>query len=858
MKKSILLLLFFGVFVPLRAQFIMNNGAKINTTSSTFVRTGTLTNQTAGSETILNGGTVTLSGNLINNGIFTGGLSSMLSFEGSAMQFVQGGSLATAFNLSVNNAANHLTLQNSVRITNNLLLTNGRLFSETSPIYFSPTALNPAETNLNRIIGTAIMDTRAVGAAAFPTFLNAQLAAGGSIGNFTLTRRTGPQGIVAIGPNTGIACYWTFENTITASRDLTLSWLSDLDNAKDLTQLQRWRTNLYNTVALPWVAVSPLANLSARTHTQNEADLQHSWTYSDNVNPLRLINCPANQTAPINSACTHLKSGTDWNANILAAGTAVSYALSGATTGTLTTLNGAVFNVGVTTVTVTATLGAANQTCSFTVTINEPVPPSITCPATQTITLSAACTGTLGNYISLATVSDNCTATASIAVTQSPAAGTALSGAGTTIVTLTATDAAGNTANCTFNVNRVDNTLPTITCPANVATTVAAGTCGRTVTYAAPTASDNCSGGYARTVCAFAGLLPMSSPTVVADGTTIAGPVLSAPIPMPFPFLFNGVPVTNLYASSAGFLTADVSPGGPLFASSTALPAATPVNLMALCWTDLLASASYSVEGVAPNRQMIFRWQGSLGAAFNGQIVLFEGTNEIRMLTGATSYVLSAVTQGININATTAYTVPGFNGGVLLGARPASCQSFMPIPPSITVAQTAGLPSGATFPVGTTTNTFQVTDAAGNVSTCSFAVTIVDNQAPSIICPANITQNVTAGTCGRVVTYTAPVGTDNCSGAVTTQTAGLPSGATFPVGTTTNTFQVTDAAGNVSTCSFTVTIVDNQAPIITCPANITLTSSVPAVAAFAAATATDNCTAAPVITQTAGPISGSV
>jgi hypothetical protein len=60
-----------------------------------------------------------------------------------------------------------------------------------------------------------------------------------------------------------------------------------------------------------------------------------------------------------------------------------------------------------------------------------------------------------------------------------------------------------------------------------------------------------------------------------------------------------------------------------------------------------------------------------------------------------------------------------------------------------------------------------------------------------------------------VVNYTAPVGEDNCSGATTTQTAGLASGASFPVGTTTNTFRVTDASGNYAECSFTVTVLYN-------------------------------------------------
>jgi hypothetical protein len=132
-----------------------------------------------------------------------------------------------------------------------------------------------------------------------------------------------------------------------------------------------------------------------------------------------------------------------------------------------------------------------------------------------------------------------------------------------------------------------------------------------------------------------------------------------------------------------------------------------------------------------------------------------------------------------------------------------------------TTTQTAGLPSGSAFPVGTTTNTFKVTDASGHETSCSFTVTVVDNQAPAISCPANITTNADPGTCAAVVNYPTPVGTDNCSGATTTQTAGLPSGSSFPVGTTINTFTVTDASGAQTSCSFTVTVVDNEAPTIT-------------------------------------------
>ncbi|GGG03858.1 hypothetical protein GCM10011344_00240 [Dokdonia pacifica] len=50
-----------------------------------------------------------------------------------------------------------------------------------------------------------------------------------------------------------------------------------------------------------------------------------------------------------------------------------------------------------------------------------------------------------------------------------------------------------------------------------------------------------------------------------------------------------------------------------------------------------------------------------------------------------------------------------------------------------TIIQTAGLPSGSVFPVGTTTNEFEATDAFGNVGTCSFDVTVIENPFETLV-----------------------------------------------------------------------------------------------------------------------------
>jgi hypothetical protein len=119
--------------------------------------------------------------------------------------------------------------------------------------------------------------------------------------------------------------------------------------------------------------------------------------------------------------------------------------------------------------------------------------------------------------------------------------------------------------------------------------------------------------------------------------------------------------------------------------------------------------------------------------------------------------------------------------------------------------------------------TLTVTDNNGNVSTGTTTIMVVDNIAPEITAPANITLNATSAA-GAVVNYTSPVGTDNCS-VTTALTAGLASGTTFPIGTTTVTYTATDGSGNTASASFNVE-VSGLAPEIIVPANITVSNDI--------------------------------
>lgn len=175
-----------------------------------------------------------------------------------------------------------------------------------------------------------------------------------------------------------------------------------------------------------------------------------------------------------------------------------------------------------------------------------------------------------------------------------------------------------------------------------------------------------------------------------------------------------------------------------------------------------------------------------------------------------------------------------------------------------TVSQTAGLASGSFFPIGATVNTFVVTDAFGNSATCSFTVTVNDTEVPTISCPANIVVSNGVDSCSKTVYFAVNSG-DNCTGSSLTLVSGLASGSEFPVGTTTNVYRVTDASGNSTTCSFTVTVNDTQVPVANCPSPIVSGTDAGSCGAVENYTViySDNCSGS-TISQTSGLSSGSL
>ncbi|XP_038047521.1 hyalin-like [Patiria miniata] len=133
------------------------------------------------------------------------------------------------------------------------------------------------------------------------------------------------------------------------------------------------------------------------------------------------------------------------------------------------------------------------------------------------------------------------------------------------------------------------------------------------------------------------------------------------------------------------------------------------------------------------------------------------------------------------------------------------------IQPTISLTSNAQLGPGSFFPFGSYTITYRATDVEGNSESCSFTVTVVDRVPPVLNCPPNIIQEVTSGNGNGIeVSWNVPTATDNSGAApnvfLTSNSQQTP-GSFFAFGTYTITYTASDGAGNSVSCSFTVNVV---------------------------------------------------
>ncbi len=149
---------------------------------------------------------------------------------------------------------------------------------------------------------------------------------------------------------------------------------------------------------------------------------------------------------------------------------------------------------------------------------------------------------------------------------------------------------------------------------------------------------------------------------------------------------------------------------------------------------------------------------------------------------------------------------------------------------------------GTIVSIGTTSVEIIVSDGP-NTTSCSFDIEVENNEAPTISCPANITEVANASCEFILPDYTSLATVENDCDGSTTVTQLPVAGTIVTAGTTTITLTLEDGA-NTTDCTFDVMIVDDIDPVAICQ-NITVELDINGEASITAADidggSTDNC-----------------
>ncbi|MEM6686800.1 MAG: HYR domain-containing protein [Bacteroidota bacterium] len=292
--------------------------------------------------------------------------------------------------------------------------------------------------------------------------------------------------------------------------------------------------------------------------------------------------------------------------------------------------------------------------------------PVITCPANITVNNTTGLCETVVNYNVTATDTEDGMLTPTL--TSGLASGSAFP-VGTTEIFMNVTDSDNNTSSCNFTVTVVDGENPVTGCPTDIMVTAAnAGDMTAVVNYSL-SPSDNC-----------ALINPLTDFTPLAN---INGKAY---------YLSN-----NTFTPSGAFTNAIAQGGfvGTIRNASDNEVITAAVNNIGSAGDVLIGFNDTDVEGN-------FVWQSGDAATYDNWNA-GEPNNA-----GNEDYTVLQSSGGWNdINDFSSY-------------RYVLEIDYAPL-------QTAGLPSGANFPIGTTTNTFVITDLAGNAVSCSFDVTVDEN-----------------------------------------------------------------------------------------------------------------------------------
>lgn len=523
-----------------------------------------------------------------------------------------------------------------------------------------------------------------------------------------------------------------------------------------------------------------------------------AFTVSVTDNQAPALTCPGNFSNTLSSGCNTILTGTAATASDNCSNFTLSYMLSGATTGSGSGQipGGQKFQAGETTAVYTASDGASQVSCSFTVSIKESVKPMLTCPANSGIMLDGNCTAALPDYRTAAILSDNCTADTALSFVQQPAAGAVLSNPGPQTVQLSVTDGSGNSRSCTFIVTIKDIPNLQISCPPNQ--TVCEGLIGDYKPLAVVTTG--CSGNGTQAVSqmpASGGTIPAynGQTTVtlsVTDGIRNSSCTFTVTWKDDTPpaAVCKNAAVSLQTGGQAGINVADIDNNSTdnCGVQSRMLDVATfdcdnvGVNSVTLTVTDVNGLSSACTATVTVNDPGAFCCAAPMAVCKTNPVITLDNAG------------MAAI------------TVADIDNG---SSYACGLQSIDVSPNAVNCANT-----GVPLPV-----TLTVTDTKNSISACTVSVTVRDVHPPSVTCPADQTVSADDNCSAAVGAWAALSVFDVCTAPGSVSVTQNPPANTLFSGhdvIRTVVLTATDASLNTATCSFTLTLKDVSPPTVRC------------------------------------------
>ncbi|XP_033097160.1 mucin-12-like [Anneissia japonica] len=458
---------------------------------------------------------------------------------------------------------------------------------------------------------------------------------------------------------------------------------------------------------------------------------------------------------------------------------------SGSTAVTSTHSPGDSFGIGETTVTYTATDDSGNSLEeSFTITIYEhdTTPPEFVNPPSDVVANADPGSDSTTVIWSAPSITDN---VGVMNITVSHSSGESFS-IGTTTVTYTAVDLAGNVASSSFTITIEDNESPELSnLPEDQILTSDTDSATAVATWTTPTATDN-SGVVALTSDHSSGdVFEVGTTTVTYTATDGSNNVQSYSFAVTV--TDNQNPIIHDCPGDITTFTDDES------------------SVAVIEWDVPTAVDNHEIEYLTASTPPGTEFNVGMtlvtytAADITGNFVNCEFT--VTVTDVQPPWFQSCPTEAI------VQTVPIGSGTV-----PVLLPDPMAVDNVAVNGTTTTHTSGEDFPIGITTVTVTAVDDAGNSAHCTFTVEVEDTENPVFIeCPLNIQQSTDTGSNDAVVSWTEPQATDNSGDPTVTQSH--QPGFVFPIGVTSVVYSAVDADSNIATCSFSVQISDDEAPV---------------------------------------------